>query len=449
MLLHEPNEAQIEIEEWWFNTSARFCLILGGERAGKSYEACKLALPCMNILKPGRYWIVGPDYQQPRQEFQYIYEALKKGDNGVSLVVDDSVSMPLNIASPWSLKTIWGQEWMTKSASDIQKLASFSVSGVIMSEAAQHIYESYLKLMGRVSETSGFLILSGTLERGLPWYGDLYSRWQGANELNARSFSLPTWTNTDVYPGGEENPRIKELRSEYPEDLFMERFGAKPMRKTGLVLPEYDHAKHVKHMVVNPELPVELWMDPGQHCYPVLFVQVDGLITNILDCVYSRSKIVHDIIPLVMANPLFKYVKLSSGGIIDNAGQQHNANHSQVELWQKIAGVSLRSQYCRLDDTIQAIRFRLQETNPLHQPLLYFNDHLKNTKSPNGLALDLLAEPELWVWPDRSPGRNEALTPTDKNNDGMKAIGYGLIDHFGAHISKPVSVRSRRREYYI
>lgn len=443
------NETQAAIAKWWFESPARMCLILGGERAGKSFLAAFLAMASLNIDKPGEYWVVGPDYQQARQEFLYLYNAFKTGAGGMSFVESDSVSMPVSIASPWSFRTIWGQEWRTRSASDIQKLASFSVSGVIMAEAAQQIYESYLKLMGRVSETGGFLILSGTLERGLPWYGDLYKRWQGENDLGARSFSLPTWSNTDVYPGGEENPRIKELRSEYPEDLFMERFGAVPARKFGLVLPEYDVAKHVKHLEVDENIPVELWMDPGQHCYPVLFVQCDGLVTNVIDAIYSRNRIAQDIIPDVMAHPLFKYVELRNGGVIDNAGKQHQANKSQIELWQEIAGVSLRANYVKLDVTIATLRFRLGSGNPLHSPLLYFNDHFKNTKTPNGLALDVLAEPELWVWPDRAPTRNQAHTPVDKNNDAMKAIGYGLVDRYGGYVAKNVSRRGVRREYFI
>ncbi len=449
MMGNTLNPTQEEIASWWFESDSRFCLVLGGERAGKSWLACELALPCIDITKEGEYWIVGPDYQQARQEFLYIYKAFKDGVNGLTLVKPDETSMPVSIASPWSFTTIWGQTFRTRSASDIQKLASFSVSGVIMAEAAQHIYESFLKLMARVSETGGFLILSGTLERGLPWYGDMYTRWQGANDLDARSFSLPTWSNIEVYPGGEDNPRIKELRAEFPEDLFQERFGAKPARRFGLVIPEYDITKHVKKLEVNEKLPVELWMDPGQHCYPVLFVQCDGLVTNVLDRVYARNRIVQDIIPEVMGHPLFKYVDNRNGGIIDNAGKQHQANKSQIELWQEIAGVSLRAHYIRLDDTIQAVRFRLRETNPLHQPLLFFNDHFKNSKTPDGLAMDVLAEFELWTWPDRGQGRNVPLVPINRNNDAIKAIGYGLVDHYGKNVTKQVSVRGRRLEYFI
>jgi hypothetical protein len=383
------NPSQEEILNWWIKSESRSTLLLGGERASKSWLASLLAIICMDITKKGLYWIVGPDYRQARQEFLYIYEALR--DN--YLVDINTVSMPNDEASSWTFTTIWGQTWATRSASDIQKLASFSVSGVIMAEAAQHIYESYLKLMGRVSETRGFLILSGTLERGLPWYADLYRRWQGPNILNAKSWSIPSWSNIAIYPGGYDDPAMVELRSEYPEDLFMERFGAEPRRKFGLVLPEFDVAKHVKHMEADPKIPVELWMDPGQHCYAVLFVQQEGLVTNVLDRVYARGRIVHDVIPEVMANPLWKYVNLRNAGVIDNAGKQHQANKSQIELWQEMAGASLRANYVKLDVTINTLRFRLRDANPLHTPLIFFNDHFTNLKSPNGDALDVLAEP--------------------------------------------------------
>jgi hypothetical protein len=233
----------------------------------------------------------------------------------------------------------------------------------------------------------------------------------------------------------------------------MERFGAVPARRFGLVLPEYDVKKHVKKLVVDENVPVQLWTDPGQHCYPVLFVQTglgeQSLVTHVLDAVYARNRIAQDIIPEVMGHPLFKYIDLRNGGVIDNAGKQHHANKSQIELWQEIAGVSLRANYVALDVTIATIRFRLGSGNPLHSPLIYFNNHFKNTKSPDGLALDVLAEPELWAWPDRAPGRNQPHTPVDRNNDAMKAIGYGLVERYGGYVARPVSRRGLRRAYFI
>lgn len=441
-LSFEKNVEQKALIDWWHNSDSRFMLILGGERGGKSLIAAYAALTCLDIGRKSEYWIVGPDYRQARPEFLYMHGWLK--DAGFLL---GDASMPVSEAASWSMTTVFGSSIRTRSANDIQKLASFSVDGVIMAEAAQSIHEAYLKLMGRVSETNGFLILSGTLEEGLPWYGDLYERWQGENVLGARSFSLPSWSNLEVYPGGRNDPKIKELEAEYPEDLFEERFGAKPRRKLGLVLPEFDMGVHVKHLSVDTTLPVELAIDPGQHCYAVLFLQYDGLVCHVLDRVYKRGMIVHDIIPEAMANPLWKYIDPAQAGTIDNAGKQHHANKSQIELWQEIGGVSLVGKYIRLDDTISALRYRLRDTNPLHKPLVYFNDHMTNARGPDGLAMDVLAEPLSWSWPNRGPRQNIAVRPVDKNNDAMKALGYSLVHRYGANVERK-RITSVRRSYW-
>lgn len=443
----DKNERQREILDWWINSDVRFMQVLGGERSGKSLLVALIALIGMKVAEDDReleYWIVGPDYRQARPEFLYLYNWLKAAD-----WIEGEASMPANEAMSWSMRTKFGANIRTRSASEVQKLASFSVDGVIMAEAAQCIYEVYLKLMGRVSETRGFLILSGTLEDGLPWYGDLYERWQGSNVLGARSWSLPSWSNLEIYPGGRDDPAIKELESEYPPDLFMERFGAVPRKRTGLVLPEFDMTRHVKRLVVDPTQPVYLAIDPGQHCYAVLFLQFKGLYTYVLDRIYERGLIAQEIIPKAMGNPLWKYIQNWDAGAIDNAGKQHQANYSQIELWQKIAGVSLQGQYIKLDDTIQTIRYRLGDNNPHHEPLIYFNDHMSNARSPDGLALDVLAEPLSWSWPKRAPGRNEAARPVDRNNDAMKALGYALVYRYGLHTERKRQETKPKRSYWM
>ena len=431
--------------QWFVQSDSRFCLVFGGERGGKSLLISYLAGLSMRPDRGGEYWVVGPDYRQARAEFLYLYQAFADAD-----MVEGSASMPTSEVAPWSFVTKWGATWKTRSSIDIAKLASFRVEGAIMAEAGQQPYEVFLKLMGRVSETNGFLLLSGTIEKGQAWYTDMFKRWQGENPLQARSFSLPTWSNTVVYPGGREDPKIKELEAEFPHDLFMERFGAVPRKLHGVVIPEFDYAKHVKHLVPDPKLPVEIWVDPGQHCYAVLFVQKYGLVTHVLDRIYARNRIVQDVIPEAMANPLWKLIKPEHAGVIDNAGKQHHANRSQVELWQEIGHVSLRSQYVPLKTTIETVRFRLRDVNPLHQPLVLFNDHMTSAKSPDGLALDVLAEFELWKWPDRisDADSNKPINPVDRNNDAIKALGYGLVDHYGAYVERPLTPPPVRRAYW-
>lgn len=440
---HMPNPSEKEIIEWWFGSDSRVAGLLGGERSGKSWTTTYMAGGCIDPFKEGLYWIVGPDYYQPRAEFQYLYDAWVK----LGVVAD--VTMPKSHTAPWTMTSVAGCVVTTRSSNDVMKLSSFTVDGWILAEAGQQAFETYTRGLARVSETRGFLILSGTLEKSRPWYEDLYRRWQAPNTLQARFFSLPTWSNVAVYPGGRDDPAIKELESEYPEDLFMERFGAVPQKLHGVVIPEFDYAKHVKHLEVDPDVPVELWMDPGKHVYCVCFVQVIGMFTHVLDVIYERGKIIDDIAVLVQGNRLFQYVEKSRAGVIDIAGKQEHSDRSQVKRWLELAGINLRYRYVFVRTGYEKVRQRLRSTNIHHRPLLYFNDHISHAMSATGKdALGPLAEFSLWRFPEMSEKQNEPPNPIDRNNHMLKALGYGLVDHFGSADDKKHSVKTRKEAYW-
>lgn len=437
-------EVQKEIIEWWVNTVSTIILILGGERSGKSFIASFLAMLCMapSTDEEHIFWIVGPDYLQARPEWEYLYKAFKAMD-----LIEGEPSMPAAIAAPWSFKTKLGHHVMTRSSGDIQKLASFSVHGAIMAEGAQQMHEVYLKLLGRLAETGGFLIIVGTLEEGLPWYTDLYERWKADNPIEAKSFSMPMWSNTAVFPGGRNDPAILKLEAENTPDYFMERYGAEPRRTHGRVLPEFSFEQHVRRLSLQEDVPVELAIDPGTTCYAVLFVQHVGLRTYVLDRVYERGTILQEIIPEVMGNPLFKLLIKEKAGVIDQAGAQRPGSYSQVELWSRIAGITLRYRYIFEDDTIRTLRYYLGTNNPLHEPLIYFNDHMTNRSTPQGDALDVLAEPMLWKWRESGYKMNERKRPIDRNNHAMKALGYKLVDQYGVHMEKK-RMKAQQRSYW-
>lgn len=441
LLGYTPNVAQGEVARAWFD-GLRFALICGGERAGKSFTSVALALARMGPVldedgdvEERLYWIVGPDYAQARAEFEYIHRALTKG----GLVVSES--MPETKTQPWVMVTSYGARIETRTSSDVSKLASFSVHGVLMVEAAQQTYETWLKLRGRVSETRGWVILSGTLEKGLPWYASLLRKWKGDNAEGGKSFSLPTWSNTAIYPGGRDDPEIVALEKTYPPDLFMERFGAEPRAQHGLVIPEFNYTTHVKQLTLQPG-PVSLAIDPATHTYAVLFVQRVGNFAHVLDSVYMHNAVAQDVIPRCMESVYWKYVDRRNGNVIDIAGTQRHANRSQVEIWQDAVGVSLNSKWIPLQTTIDTVRFRLGRTNALNEPLVYFNAALPNPEPlPDGRAAHFLNEFELWRWPERKPDQSVPKTPIDRANDGIKALGYWLVHTFG-----PVEERKQRRK---
>jgi hypothetical protein len=452
---YQPNPEQEKIHQA-HREGARFLLILGGERSGKSYTAALIALLKMQppIYADGSfgqrktlYWLIGPDYRQPRAEFQYIFDAL----NALNAV--ETYSMPLMDTQPWSLLTTWGAKVETKTSSDIAKIASFACDGILICEAHQQVYEVWLKSLGRVSQTRGWVILSGTIENGLPWYPDLYNRWKAPNDLGARSFSLPTWSNTKIFPGGRDDPEIKMLERETAPDIFQERYAAIPRKPSGAVLPEFDMEKHVKPLQLIEGIPVELAIDPGKNAYAILFLQRVGNIVHVLDRVYERGKIAQVVIPMVMKNPLWAHVpKMNEGsaGVIDIAAKQELATVSQLTLWRELAGVTLTTNYVPQAEGREVLRYFLrdhvigvnEDGEEIIGPRIYFNAHMTNLKSNDGTALDVLAEPELWVWRPQSKtlARNEPTQPVDANNHAMKAISYYLWHHFG-----PVGTREDKK----
>ena len=445
---YEPNEAQAAIVKA-FVGGTRFLLLCGGERAGKSMTSVAMALIEMGPRegdadgKSSRmYWIVGPDYAQARAEFEYILRAMREGG------FLKSESTPETKTLPWVLETIWGVRVETRTSSDISKLASFSIHGALMVEAAQQSYDTWLKLRGRVSETRGWVILSGTLEQGLPWYANMLRQWRGKNQDGGRSFSLPTWSNTAIYPGGRQDPEILALERSMPLDYFMERFGAEPRTMRGLVIPEFDYATHVRDLEFRPEIPVNLAVDPARHTYAVLFCQRIGLVTHVLDAVYLKQTIVHEVVKECQKNPLWKFVNKREGNVIDIAGTHRDANKSQVQLWQELAGVSFVWRFLPLHVTIDTVRYRLSTGNEENRPLVYFNSTLPNPEPlPDGAAAHFLGEFDLWRWPEQKPGRNDSPKPIDKANDGIKALGYYLVAHYGPSMQKRVKPAAKRLPY--
>lgn len=428
----KPNAVQQPIVTE-FENGCRLLQICGGERSGKSLLASALLLLALEPdvhgekRKKRRYWIVGPDYRQCRPEFQYVRDALSRGG------FIDKESMPLSDTQPWSLTTKWGVTLETRSAGEVMKLASFTVDGVILAEAAQQTEESLRKMLGRIAESRGFIVMVGTLEDGLPWYESYLRRWAAANPEGGRSFSLPTWSNTDVFPKGKDDPEMIRLIAALPADYVANRFGAVPVRRSNLVVPEFEFNSHVRHLPVRLDLPVELAVDPGKNAYVCLFMQHEGAFTYVLDCVYQRSTIAQRFIPDVMRNPLWQYVVPNAPNthVIDIAGNQEPGSESQVKIWREIAGVNFSYRYYKERDTIATLRHRLHVDPITGTPLVLFADTMKTGIAPDGTATEMLSEFDLWRWPKHSMQGREADAPIDANNHALKALGYKLQNRYG------------------
>jgi len=168
---------------------------------------------------------------------------------------------------------------------------------------------------------------------------------------------------------------------------------------------------------------------------------------RIIDEIYQHYTIAQDIIPIVMARPWWKHIK-EKAGVIDNAGQQHQGNKSQVEIWREMAHVALRSTYVFQDDGLHRFQLGLQEIGDDNKPLLMFDYRLDASIGYDGRAKGILGELNLFKWRDWKEGKNNAAAPIDANNDAIKATWYWLYDRYGPVVERKRQTKKVTRAYW-
>ena len=217
----------------------------------------------------------------------------------------------------------------------------------------------FLRLRGRIAERRGWLWLSGTFEGSRGWYAEKFRAWQGAGRPDARAFSIPSWENRALYPGGRDDPEMAELEAMFPADLFMERFGGVPCAPSTLVFREFEPRVHVGPQGRPSGAAVELAIDPGYAgAYAVLAIEQRGPDVAVVDEVYMRRHVAGDVIAACRARLWWPRVR---GGVIDVAGRQHHATPSQIEVWAALGGIRLRSHRVPLRSGIDRLRTFLRD----------------------------------------------------------------------------------------
>lgn len=427
-----PTAAQQPVHD----SAARIRLVAGGERGGKSrlgaeQVAAWLALHPPEV--PGLYWIVGPDYEQARPEMRHLIPAIEK----LGILDQKALSMPA--MGPCRLITTRGHLVITRTASDVRTLAGEAPDGILMAEAAQQPYEAFLRLRGRVAEKRAPLLLIGTFEHGATWFSDLWQAWQAPNNDGGASFSVPTWSNLAIYPGGREDPEIKALEATYPADVFQERFGAVPCPPATLVFKEFSHATHVKRCKFNPALPVQLWIDPGYAgAYAVVVVQFgeqEPRDVFQIDEVYWTQRTAQEVILECKRREWWESVHHA---VIDVAGRQHQGMESHTELWRRLAGIAVSSQAVGIPDGI--LRHRTFLKDPASGKARLYHD-------PR--CVGTIAEYGKYKYHDIKEHRPIRELPIDADCHALKAIAYGLVANFGfvaprrRRRNRPAVVRSR------
>jgi len=412
-----PTDAQLPI----INSRKRFILVAGGEQAGKSLVASKYLLArLLEINDKGLYWLVAADYERTRAEFEYLVEDFS------SLGVLSEASKRVD---PGRLVLADGTRIETKSAKDPRTLAMRAPDGIIGCEASQLDIQTFYRMRGRCAPKRGWMFLSGTFEGSLGWYPQMHTAWTIPTD-EEESFSLPSYTNTHLYPGGLEDPEIQRLKRDSSDDFFMERIEGVPSPPEGLVFGEFRPNLHIADVKWSVGDPVHIWMDPGYAgAYAVMIVQIHDDVVHVIDEVYEKGLVTGEIIDICRSRPWWQDVQY---GVIDVAGYQHQAMAAPAEIWMEETGLYMNSQKVAINDGTERLKSFLKPDPISRESKILINPKCSGVLSEFGASPNPFdGQTRAYRWKTDRDGNIVGNTPEDKNNHGVKALIYGIIDNYG------------------
>jgi hypothetical protein len=228
-------------------SNAKIRIACCGRRWGKSIASGhEFAFAC---LKPNSYyWIVGPTYKLAEKEFRVVHDiftrklGLKKQFK-VSYNVEQG---HMRIAFPW------GTVVQCASATNPDSLLGEGLDGVIMSESARHSLETWeMYIEPALSDKDGFAIFPST-PRGFNWFQGLWQLGQDPTMHQYDSWRFPTWENTLRYPGGQDNIKLRAIKSTVSKAFWEQEYAAQFTSFEGQIYEEFDQTIHVKDIEYQP-----------------------------------------------------------------------------------------------------------------------------------------------------------------------------------------------------
>jgi hypothetical protein len=433
---YQPSPRHWEIHR----SPAKEILIGGGERGGKSRSVAQELVGRLTVGKPERFWLVGAKYENTHVEFRSTITLLQC--LGVlpweARKLREFVRMARDRA--WEVKLpgdFDGTEIVTRSADEVTNIASWSLDGVVMCEAALLAEEAYRRLQGRVAERDGWILLSGTFEKTVgPWYARKFLEWTRHElEHHQQVFSLPTYENKVLFPEGSGDKKYQLMVADSSPERVAERYEGRPVPPSTIVFPQFSKDTHVgDHPFVPQEpanevrKPVYLAIDPGWANYAILalqrYVHEDGSARiHIIDEVYGHNQTRGELIQRCRMRSWWKNLS-SMGHVCDVAGNQRHGGdaRSEIRAWYDVTGLRLNSRKVSIEQGIDRVASFLTLLVPTGEmePRLFIDRRCR----------ELLNEFELYQYADNK-ALAEVRVPEDKYNHGIKALGYFLVMTYG------------------
>ena len=409
----EPTEAQ------WpaLLCDKRIVAVSGGWRAGKSLTSAMFGL--------GRWyaadliWLVAKDYSLCREEFDYFLE------NALKLNIMADPNHPHKCYGFPAKDQCWaelqgGKRVVTKSLRDPMKIAAEAPDIIIVCEAGQVEWESWLKLIGRTMEKNGVVFGCGTLEESWGWWPELIEFLSGGRE-EGQSFIMPSWSNLVKFPGGRQDPKILYQETILPADMFMEKIAGIPCKPSGLVIKEFSHPIHVHSYPFDKNVPVEITIDPGSTVYALEVIQEADEQVRLIDEIYLAGYVAEEIIEICKQREWW-------GNVI--TGVRDVANPDAGKVWQNNANITLQHQKVEVEPGIDLLRSYLKPNPINNKPKIVVDYRCKGFIAECGGGLDIKLKEDVegagpWLR-DKNTSK-----PLKKNDHACKSMIYWLAKKYG------------------
>jgi len=464
MTLQLPGQGKVFRKDKWFEqtgyvphegqqvvhyNNVRNRVLSNGRRWGKTLFGGKEIEASAFLLnwrgEPMRGWIIGPEYTDAEKEFRVVYDTFKK------LGIDQISTKFLNNTENGNMHiaTRWGFDLECRSARHPESLVGEGLDFVLLAEAGRHRRRTFTEYVRpALSDKRGFSMMTGVpedaSEQSLLYWG--YHRGQDRSKTQWKSWRMPSWTNTTVFPGGRQDPEILEAEDDLTEDEFRRQYGGEFILKRGRVMKEWDDDAHVGEYDYNPDWPLYAAVDFGYtNDWVWLWIQVDPLdkFVYVIGEHRFRLRDTEDI----ARNEMLRHPLTSKLVAI----YVDPSSPDDASILRRHLGVPTKS------NTGGEIKLRLQliRSGLKLRPDTLPDDH--PDKRP-GLVVDKSCHRLIWEmregyrWPEsHSDMRNSSEIPMDVDNHGPEALSRFFKGHMeqyssaGNRHSRQGSIRASRR----
>jgi hypothetical protein len=375
-------------------------------------------------------WVVGLTYEDAYKDWKYIYEFNEAIDN----VTPGTYHVRDGGKDQCSFRTKFGQLVITLSGEDPEAVGRENVHVLVGAEASRWSSELFHRAQGRIERTANLgsgMFLSGSFKSSSGPFHDWYKLGQGPNIQGVTSYSVPSWENLALYPGGYDDPAMVRLRANNSEARFGERYGGKPAPPANAVVPEFNSILHVDpNLEWDDKADTYIGVDPGDICYAWLLWQYNEDRGEVLvqDEGYIHRGTHDTAIESCKLSTGWKHSQRTRRVFIDVAGEQHHANDSAADIWREGTGYWVTGERYKVETTVDRLRTLMRVNPATGRSRLRIHPRCKGLRAELGDGQNPIDGRGMWL------RYSEFGRPRSDNCDAVKALGYSVQGVFGSNM---------------